>query len=203
MQSVPILPYKFNTSQNVMQSIPNKMQSFPKLRSNIDTIQNNAIIDIQTAIRNKIAKTKVKSMIKKKNSDYENTRNAIIKNMQNTIMAQGLINDLIDAAANQSNKKIKTQAATKIQETFKKLKAKNDKKKDLKVKLTKEKNRRLDAIQALNERLKLEEEALKRYSNDNPKKFAKMQIQIQKTNKQIQMYKNQINFLTEKIKFFL
>ena len=36
------------------------------------------------------------------------------------------------------------------------------------------------AIKALNERLKLEQEALKRYS-DNPKKYIKMQLQIQKT----------------------
>jgi hypothetical protein len=192
MQSIPILPYKFNTSQNVM--LP-----YSKLRSNIDTIQNSAIIDIQNAIRNKIAKAKVKNIIENKNIQYQNARNATIKNMQNTIMAQGVINDLIDAAANQSNKKIKTQAATKIQNAFKKLKTKNDKKKDLIKKLTKERIRRFDAIQALNERLNLEQEALKRYSNDNPKKFAKMEIQIQKTIKQIQMYKNQINFLTEKI----
>jgi hypothetical protein len=79
------------------------------------------------------------------------------------------------------------------------LKDKNKNKNELIKKLSKEKIRRFDAIKALNERLILEQDALKRYSNDNPKKFAKMQIQIQKTNNQIQMYQNQINFLTEKI----
>ena len=76
-------------------------------------------------------------------------------------------------------------AATKIKD-----------KKDLIEKLTKEKKRRLAAIEALKERLKLEQEALKRYL-DNPKKLAKMQIQIQKTLKQIQIYSKQLKFLTE------
>ena len=109
MQSVPILPYKFNTNQNVM--LP-----YSKLRSNIDIIKNSAAIDIQNAIRNKIAKTKVKSMIKNRENEYQNARNATIKNMQNTIMAQGVINDLIDTVVNQSNK---NKAATKIQNVFK------------------------------------------------------------------------------------
>jgi hypothetical protein len=93
----------------------------------------------------------------------------------------------------------KNKAATKIQGAFKKLKDKEKNKEALKRKLLRERIRRLDAIQALNERLNLEQEALKRYSNDNPKKFAKMQIQIQKTNKQIQFYTKQVSFLTEKI----
>jgi hypothetical protein len=93
----------------------------------------------------------------------------------------------------------KNKAATKIQGAFKKLKDKEKNKEALKRKLLRERIRRLDAIQALNERLNLEQEALKRYSNDNPKKFAKMEIQIQKTIKQIQFYTKQVSFLTEKI----
>jgi hypothetical protein len=99
MQSIPIQQPNFNTNQNVM-------RTFPKLRSNIDTIQNNAIINIQNAIRSKIAKAKVKSMIENRNIEYQNARNATIKRMQNTIMAQGLINELIDTAANQGDKKM-------------------------------------------------------------------------------------------------
>lgn len=195
MQSIPILRYNTDTINNVM-------QSYPKLRSGIDTIQNNAIINIQNAIRSKIAKTKVKGIIEDRKKANYNKRNALMQNMQNTIMAQGVINELIDTAVNQSDKKKQLQkqetAATKIQDVFKKLKEKNKNKKELKVKLTKEKKRRLDAIGALKDRLKLEQDALTRYT-DNPKKFAIMQKQIQKTISQIQMYANQYTFLTEKI----
>ena len=50
----------------------------------------------------------------------------------------------------------------------------------LKDKNKKDRLKHSGAIKALNERLKLEQEALKRYS-DNPKKYIKMQLQIQKT----------------------
>jgi hypothetical protein len=93
----------------------------------------------------------------------------------------------------------KNKAATKIQGAFKKLKAKNESKASSIRKLSRKRIRRLEDVQALNERLKLEQEALKRYSNDNPKKFVKMEIQIEKTIKQIEFYTKQINFLTEKI----
>lgn len=195
MQSIPILRSNTDTINNVM-------QSYSKLRTGIDTIQNNAIINIQNAIRSKIAKTKVKGIIEDRKKANYNKRNALMQNMQNTIMAQGVINELIDTAVNQSDKKKQLQkqetAATKIQDVFKKLKEKNKNKKELKVKLTKEKKRRLEAIGALKDRLKLEQEALTRYT-DNPKKLAKMQTQIQKTITQIQMYANQYTFLTEKI----
>ena len=93
----------------------------------------------------------------------------------------------------------KNKAATKIQDAFKKLKAKNESKASSIRKLSRKRDRRLEDLQALNERLNLEQEALKRYSNDNPRKFVKMEIQIQKTIKQIEFYTKQINFLTQKI----
>ena len=92
---------------------------------------------------------------------------------------------------------IKQKAATKIQDAFKKLKAKN--KKDLIRRLSREQLRRLDGAESYKQRLNLEQEALKRYSNDNPKKFVKMEIQIQKTIKQIEFYTKQANFITEKL----
>jgi hypothetical protein len=93
----------------------------------------------------------------------------------------------------------KNKAATKIQDAFKKLKAKNESKASSIRKLSRKRDRRLEDLQALNERLNLEQEALKRYSNDNPRKFVKMEIQIQKTIKQIEFYTKQANFLTQKI----
>ena len=195
MQSIPVLRPNSDSINNVM-------QYYPRLRSSIDRIQNNAIINIQNAVRSKIARTKVKSVIEERKKQTNDKRNALMQNMQNTIMAQGVINELIDTAVNQSDKKKQLQkqetAATKIQDVFKKIKEKNKNKKELKVKLTKEKKRRLEAIGALKDRLKLEQEALTRYT-DNPKKLAKMQTQIQKTITQIQMYANQYTFLTEKI----
>lgn len=89
-------------------------------------------------------------------------------------------------------------AAGKIQGAFKKLKVKNENKQDLIRRLSREKLRRTAAIEALNERLKLEQDALTRY-RDSPRRFAIMQTQIQKTLKQIEMYNKQLNFITEKI----
>jgi hypothetical protein len=138
----------------------------------------------------------------------ENAPGATSANMivSSNVIAQQLEEVMKSAAGSILGAKIKrkldenkNKAATKIQSAFKKLKDKNDTKKDLRAKLSKEKIRRLNAIKALNERLILEQDALKRYSNDNPKKFAKMQIQIQKTNNQIQMYQNQFNFLADKL----
>jgi hypothetical protein len=93
----------------------------------------------------------------------------------------------------------KNKAAIKIQSAFKKLKEKNESKASSIRKLSRKRIRRLEDVQFLNERLILEQDALKRYSNDNPKKFVKMEIQIQKTIKQIEFYTKQINFLTDKI----
>jgi hypothetical protein len=192
MQSIPILRSNIDTSQNVM-------KTFPKLRSNIDTIQNNAIINIQNAIRNKIAKTKVKSVIQNRDNEYQNARNALIKSMQNTIMAQGIVNELIDTAANKGDINIKQKAATKIQDVFKKLKEKSKDKKDLIRRLSREQLRRLDGAEAYKQRLIIEQEKLLRYSNDSPKKFALMEKQIEKTNKQIEFYTKQANFIADKI----
>jgi hypothetical protein len=192
MQSIPVLRPNTDTINNVM-------QYYSKLRSGIDSIQNNAIIDIQNAVRSKIARTKVKSVIEERKKQSNDKRNTLIKNMQNTIMAQGVINELIDTAANKGESNKKQKAATKIQDAFKKLKAKNESKASSIRKLSRKRDRRLEDLQALNERLNLEQEALKRYSNDNPKKFVKMEIQIQKTIKQIEFYTKQINFLTQKI----
>jgi hypothetical protein len=93
---------------------------------------------------------------------------------------------------------IKQKAATKIQDAFKKLKAKNKDKQALIRRLSIEKLRRLDAVESYKARLKLEQDALKRYT-DSPRRFALMEIQIQKTIKQIQMYMKQANFITEKL----
>ena len=89
-------------------------------------------------------------------------------------------------------------AAGKIQGAFKKLKDKKKDKQDLIRRLSREKLRRTAAIEALNERLKLEQDALTRY-RDSPRRFALMETQIQKTLKQIEMYNKQLNFITEKI----
>ena len=53
-------------------------------------------------------------------------------------------------------------------------------------------------IKALNERLSLEQDALKRYS-DNPKKLAKMELQIKKTINEIQDDTQKYNFITKKL----
>ena len=92
----------------------------------------------------------------------------------------------------------KNKAATKIQDAFKKLKVKNENKQSLIRRLSREQLRRLDAVERLKERLKLEEDALSRYT-DSPRRFATMQKQIEKTNKQIQMYMKQTNFIGDKI----
>lgn len=89
-------------------------------------------------------------------------------------------------------------AAGKIQGAFKKLKDKKKDKQDLIRRLSREQLRRTAAIEALNERLKLEQDALTRY-RDSPRRFALMEKQIQKTLKQIEMYNKQLNFITEKI----
>ncbi len=94
---------------------------------------------------------------------------------------------------------IKQKAATKIQDAFKKLKAKKESKASLIRRLSREQLRRLDGAESYKQRLKLEQEALKRYSNDNPKKFVKMEKQIEKTIKQIEFYTKQANFITEKL----
>ena len=93
---------------------------------------------------------------------------------------------------------LKQKAATKIQDAFKKLKDKNENKQALIRRLSREKLRRLDAVESYKQRLKLEQDALKRYS-DNPKKYALMEKQIEKTNKQIEFYMKQANFITEKL----
>lgn len=89
-------------------------------------------------------------------------------------------------------------AAGKIQGALKKLKDKKKDKQDLIRRLSREQLRRTAAIEALNERLKLEQDALTRY-RDSPRRFALMEKQIQKTLKQIEMYNKQLNFITEKI----
>ena len=89
-------------------------------------------------------------------------------------------------------------AAGKIQGAFKKLKDKKKDKQDLIRRLSREQLRRTAAIEALNERLKLEQDALTRY-RESPRRFALMEKQIQKTLKQIEMYNKQLNFITEKI----
>jgi hypothetical protein len=92
----------------------------------------------------------------------------------------------------------KNKAATKIQGAFKKLKVKNENKQSLIRRLSREQLRRLDVVERLKERLKLEEDALSRYT-DSPRRFAIMQKQIEKTNKQIQIYMKQANFIGDKI----
>ena len=92
----------------------------------------------------------------------------------------------------------KNKAATKIQDVFKKLKIKNENKQSLIRRLSREQLRRLDAVERLKERLKLEQDALSRYT-DSPRRFAIMEKQIEKTNKQIEFYMKQANFITDKI----
>jgi hypothetical protein len=191
MQSFPLLRPNGDTINNVM-------QYYPRLRSSIDTIQNKKIIDIQNAVRSKIARTKVKNVIEERKKQTNDKRNALIKNMQNTIMAQGFINELIDTAANKGDINIKQKAATKIQDVFKKLKAKSKDKQDLIRRLSREKVRRLDGAQSYKDRLIIEQEKLSRYT-DSPKKFALMEKQIEKTNKQIEFYMKQANFIGDKI----
>jgi hypothetical protein len=127
-------------------------------------------------------------MIKNRENEYQNARNATIKNMQNTIMAQGVINDLIDTVVNQSNK---NKAATKIQNVFKN-------KKDLKKELEFDKFLRSSAIKLLNDRLSLELKSLQKYA-DSPKKIDKINLKIKKTINEIQKETKQFDFLTEKI----
>ena len=187
MQSNSILRTNTDTNNSVM-------QYYPRLRSSIDKIQNNAIINIQNAVRSKIARTKVKNVIEERKKEINDKRNALIKNMQNTIMAQGVINELIDTAANKGESNKKQKAATKIQGAFKKIKDK----KDLIESLNIDKWMLSGGIKALNERLILEQDALKRYS-DNPKKLAKMELQIKKTINEIQEDTKKYNFITKKL----
>ena len=131
-------------------------------------------------------------VIKKKKNENKKNKN---ENMQKTIMTQDIINELIDTAANKGDINIKQkEAATKIQNVFKKIKDKQS----LIRRLSKDKLISLDAVEGYKERLKLEQDALTRYT-DSPKKFAIMEKQIEKTNKQIEMYMKQANFIADKI----
>ena len=93
----------------------------------------------------------------------------------------------------------KQKAATKIQDTFKKLKNKNQNRKDLIRILSREKLRRLDAVKSYKQRLMLEKIRFRRAYTDSPKKIAIMEKQIEKTNKQIEFYMKQANFITDKL----
>jgi hypothetical protein len=89
-------------------------------------------------------------------------------------------------------------AAGKIQGALKKLKDKKKDKQDLIRRLSREQLRRLEGAQSYKDRLIIEQEKLSRYT-DNPRKFALMQKQIEKTNKQIEFYMKQANFIRDKI----
>ncbi len=93
---------------------------------------------------------------------------------------------------------IKQKAATKIQDAFKKLKAKSKDKKDLKKELEFDRFLRSTAIKLLNERLNLEKQSLQKYSY-NPKKIDFINLKIQKTINEIQKQTKQANFITEKL----
>ena len=92
----------------------------------------------------------------------------------------------------------KQKAATKIQDTFKKLKNKNQNRKDLIKILSREKLRRLDRAESYKQRL-MHEKIRFRCLDGSPKKIAIMEKQIEKTNKQIEFYMKQANFITDKL----